>query len=84
MVWRGPLARRRRDVLGLGATWVVLHNEPEGPFNRPSELTVEGFYKIRITRFLNIVPDVQFIHSPGGLSSQPDCVVATPRLTIAF
>ena len=84
MVWRGPFARRLGDVLGFGATWVVLQNEPETTLNRPSELTLESFYKIRITRFLNLVPDVQFIHLPGGLSAQRDCLVATPRLTITF
>jgi porin len=84
MVWRGPWARRRGDVFGFGATWVTLNNEPEDGFKRSSELTLEAFYKIRIARFLSIVPDVQYIHSPGGLSSQRDCLVATPRLTISF
>jgi porin len=84
MVWQGPITARWRDVFGFGATSVQLNNEPENEAALSAELTLETFYKIRVTRFLNLVPDIQFIHNPGGLSSQRDCLVATPRLTLTF
>ena len=83
-VWRGALPKRRSDVVGVGATWASLHDEPEATTSEPAELVLEAFYKIRVTSFLSIAPDVQFIHSPGLLSSQRDCLVATPRVTISF
>ena len=47
-------------------------------------MAIETFYKAQISHDLAISPDMQFIHNPGGLRSQRDSVVFTPRLTLSF
>jgi carbohydrate-selective porin OprB len=84
LVWRSPFASRPRDALGLGATWVRFSSEPSAGFEYNYELTLEAYYQIQLTRFFTLVPDLQFIHLPGGLRCQPDSVVFTPRLAISF
>jgi porin len=84
LVLTRPLARRSHDSAGLGATWVRFSEEPAAGFQRSGEFALESYYKIHLTRFLSLVPDLQFIHNPGGLSCQQDSVVLTPRLNVSF
>jgi carbohydrate-selective porin OprB len=35
-------------------------------------------------RHISLVPDVQYVHHPGGLRSQQDAVVLTPRINVSF
>jgi porin len=79
-----PFSHRPHDSLGLGATWVRFSEQPAAGFQQPGEFTLEAYYKVRLTRFLSLAPDLQFIHNPGGLSSQRDCLVVTPRLSLSF
>jgi porin len=84
LVLTRPLAPRPHDSVGLGTTWVRFSEAPEAGFQQSGELILEAYYKIRLTRFLSLVPDLQFIHNPGGLRCQQDSVVFTPRLNVSF
>lgn len=83
-VWQAPLASRPNDGLGFAATWAKFSLQPAAGFDYEGELITEGYYKLALSRHLSLVPDVQFLHQPGGLRANPDVVVFTPRLVISF
>jgi carbohydrate-selective porin OprB len=84
IVVEGLLAGRPHDAIGVAATSARFSDDPYAGFQENAETAVELYYKISVKRFLSIVPDFQFIHHPGGLRSQQDAVVLTPRLNISF
>ena len=83
-VLQAPLARRPHDSLGVGATWVRFSSQLGAGFELPAELVVESYYKVAITRNIALVQDFQFVHNPGGMKSNPDYPVITPRLAVSF
>lgn len=83
-VLQAPLACRPHDSLGAGATWVRFSSEPPAGFELPTELVLETYYKLALTRHLALVQDFQFLHHPGGVRSNPDYPVVTPRIVISF
>jgi porin len=83
-VLQAPLARRPHDSLGTGATWVRFSSETGAGFEVPAELVLETYYKLAITRNIALVQDFQYLHNPGGLRSNPDYPVITPRVVITF
>ncbi|MBI3474318.1 MAG: carbohydrate porin [Acidobacteria bacterium] len=80
---QAPLARRSQDSLGFAFTRVAFTSAP-GTGNFTSELVLEGYYKVAIAKHVALVQDFQFLHHPGGLSSNPDCPILTPRLVVSF
>ena len=83
-ILQGPLQRRSQDSLGLAATWVRFSSEPQAGFGLRSEFVVETYYKIPFNKHVALVQDFQFLHHPGGLRTNGDCPVITPRLVISF
>jgi carbohydrate-selective porin OprB len=84
IVLEGPFAARPHDAIGVGATSGRFTDDPDAGFEENAELAVDLYYKISVKRHVSLVPDLQFIHHPGGLRSQEDAVVLTPRLNISF
>jgi porin len=82
--WTGPVHGRDSDVLGLGTTWVKFASASGAGFDQPDELTTELFYKVQITPFFVIKPDLQYIHHPGASSASNDAVVLGVRSVIQF
>jgi porin len=80
VAWTGPLPKRNRDVLGTGVQ-AVRFNSAAG-LNSNSEVAIETFYRLQITPWACIKPDLQYITTPGG--SHPDAFVATVRFIINF
>ncbi len=62
IVYRGLIPCRDEDVLGAGVAWAELFL---GGTNE--ETVVEFFYKARITPYLHLQPDLQYIASPSGI-----------------
>lgn len=83
-VLQGPFRKRSDDGIGVAATWVHLSSDPNAEFDRPTELTLESYYKVSFNKHVALVQDFQYLHHPGGASSNPDCPVVTPRLVISF
>lgn len=79
----GPLNSRPFDIMGIGATYVQLSDEPQAGFVQDFELSIEAFYGFQITQYLSIKPDLQYILHPGG-TDNPAALVATLRATLAF
>lgn len=84
MYWTGALPGRDEDMLGVGASQVVFTSDPAAGFDYNSELALEFFYKLQITGWLNIGPDVQYIRNPGGTAAQDNALVGTVRVAITF
>ncbi len=83
-VWQAPLASRPHDGLGFAATWAKFSPQPAAGFDYQGELVAEGYYKLAFSRYISLVPDVQFLHHPAGLRTNDDVAVFTPRLDISF
>jgi porin len=63
--WHG-IGARDNDTVGIGAGMLRV-SEPVGGSPGPrTESFVEGFYKLRLTAFISVQPDVQWFHHPGG------------------
>jgi porin len=81
--WTGPIPTNARstDVLGVGATYA--HLSSDAHFVSDYELAIEAFYKLQITPWLNVQPDLQYILHPGG-TGRPDALVTTLRVELDF
>jgi porin len=77
--WHG-IGPRRNDTVGLGAGYFRVA-EPLGGSPRPGdEYFVEAFYKLRLTAFFSLQPDLQWFHHPGGDGA--DALVAGLRVKV--
>jgi len=83
-VWQAPLASRPHDGLGIASTWAKFSQEPAARFDYDAELITEAYYKLSFGPHLSIITDLQFLHQPAGLRTNPDVVVFTPRLVMSF
>jgi porin len=85
LTWTGILPNRDNDVLGIGANWGRFSDRRGANFDTDSELAVELFYKLKLTQWLSVKPDLQYIHNPGGgVAARHDALVASVRLVIDF
>jgi porin len=81
--WIGPLPKRDDDVAGLTVQYVHLSNHTGAGFTDDRETAIELFYKLQITPYLSIKPDLQYIINPGGTGVN-DALVGTLRSEIVF
>lgn len=83
-VLQGPFHKRPQDSIGVAETWVRFSSQPAAGFDLSGELILETYYKVPIGKHIAFVQDFQFLHHPGGLRSNPDCPIITPRLMVSF
>ena len=81
VVWTGLLPGRDADVIGVGASYV--HLSGAAGFEDDAEIAVEAFYRLQLTPWFAVKPDVQYVINPGG-AGLADAVVGTLRLEMAF
>jgi porin len=77
--WHG-IGPRRNDTAGLGAGYLQLGGGAGAGPGAGDEWFVEAFYKLRLTSFVSLQPDVQAFRHPGG--DARDAVVAGLRLKL--
>ncbi|MEI6669814.1 MAG: carbohydrate porin [Acidobacteriota bacterium] len=77
VVARGFVAARPDDSFGVGLTTVRL-------VGGARESEVGAFYRLALTKWMALKPDVQFIRSPGGASSRRFLVAGTVRIEVGF
>lgn len=94
ILYTGPFAPRYRDALGLavGRTHVnsriaaaetLFNTTTRGALSvRGSEYVGEIFYSVAVTRWLELRPDFQYIHHPGGITHNTDDVIVGLRLSV--
>ncbi|MFK4873506.1 carbohydrate porin [Novosphingobium sp. ZW T3_23] len=96
MVWTGPFAARARDQVGIAISANHL-NRRLADYRRErlslgfaaglpgtSENALELFYGAQVSRFLQIRPDVQWLHRPGGTKANRDAIIVGARTAVSF
>jgi carbohydrate-selective porin OprB len=82
VLFTGPFAFRASDTTGAMVTWVDLSDQDAAGF--PSDETaVELFYRLQLTSFFSLKPDLQIIDDPGGLH-EDTAVVGTLRFEVGL
>lgn len=65
-----PFGRRRGDQFGVGWYYVGASNEfgplPQAIFGPQDGTGVEAYYKFQVTPWMDISPDIQYIHPEAG------------------
>ncbi len=65
-VWQGPLPGRPHDALGLAGTVADLVDPARTGRAHGTERLLEVYYKVQVTGFLSVEPDLQYLGHPGG------------------
>ncbi len=81
--WTGAIPERDDDVLGLGISVARLSDDPAAGFTDDAETAFELFYRLQLTPYIAVKPDLQFIKNPGGAGAD-DALVGTVRVEISF
>lgn len=84
LTWTHPFAPALFDSLGLGASAVLLSDEPGAGFTDREEIAFEAFYGFEPLRWLHFKPAVQYVVNPGGDASLDDALVLTLRTTFSL
>ena len=85
---QGVVPGRPDSLLSLGASSGALSghyrrgNPPDGSPLAMAESTIELTYADRVTSFLRLQPDVQYIRRPGGVRDRPDALVVVLRASV--
>lgn len=81
--WIGPVPTRDSDIAGPGVSWFRFSHERGAGFTHDAATAVEAFYEIRLTPWLSVKPDLQYIHHPGG-QDLGDALAGTIRVEVTF
>jgi carbohydrate-selective porin OprB len=82
VVWRGPLAFRRQDSLGVAYVFADLTDDAGAALPNDTEQIAELYYKIQLAGFLSLSPAAQYVGTPGG--GNDDAIVVGLRLLFDF
>jgi porin len=84
VVWNGPIGGREDDATGFGATWVGFSRRAGSPFEERGELALELFYRLQLTPFFSVKPDIQYVLDPSGDPDIDNALVTTLRIEVQF
>lgn len=96
LVYTGPFKGRPLDDIGLGIAFnhlngrIARHRAERldlgkgGLLPGDDERTVEAYYSFQFGRRLMVRPDIQWIHSPGGIDERKDVVVVGSRIVLSL
>ena len=79
LAWHG-VGPRDNDTTGIGGGYFTVADQLGGAPGRGSEWFLEAFYKLRLTSFASLQPDLQWFRHPGGDGA--DAWVAGIRLKL--
>jgi len=83
VLWVGPFPGRDGDAAGGMVTLADL-SDASGSGFAGDEATIELFYRLEITPFLTLKPDIQGVFNPSGDATVHDALVTTLRIEIAL
>lgn len=66
LIFKGITEKRKNDSIGIAFGWHQFNRDLHRLEHRTAEKVIELFYKIKLTEFLYIQPDIQYIIRPGG------------------
>ncbi|EKE04645.1 MAG: Carbohydrate-selective porin [uncultured bacterium] len=78
----GLIPKRDNDVLGFGTAIANLSSRIKNIENKKDEIVLEGFYKVEITPWLALEPDMQYIFNPDG--NNKNAFIIGVRTLISF
>lgn len=82
--YQGLFEGRDDDVLGAGFAHGTFSDKASTTYTDDYESAFEVYYNVRVTPWLAISPDVQYITNPGGDSTIDDAVVLGARVQMNF
>ncbi len=101
--WKGPIPSRSHDEAGIGFTYAgigsalrqfsqdVIYFTGLGAPYAPGELVIEATYRLRLTPWFKVQPDLQYVINPGAGIPTPqsptplkNALVAGIRVTVDF
>ncbi|MDR3555618.1 MAG: carbohydrate porin [Syntrophobacteraceae bacterium] len=80
LTWQGLCDCRPDDTVGVSPQYAYLSPGAGLPYTY--ELALEAFYKLQVTRWATLRPDLQYIVHPGG--KYPDALVGTIGVRLDF
>lgn len=80
----GFVAQRPDDVFGFGVALARFRSDAGDGVRGGGEAAIEAFYRAQLTPSFSVMPDLQYIHDPGGQPGLDDVVVLTLRFVLAF
>ena len=81
-VFKGITKKRKEDSVGIAFGWHQFNETLHKTEHKTAEKVIELFYKIKLTEFLYIQPDIQYIMKPSG--SEKDAFALGLRTCITF
>lgn len=88
--YKGLLPTRDNDTIGIGFGYAQLSNgaqnslQNDGATPTGSEMVLEFTYQARLTPWLVVQPDLQYIINPGATSDHNNALVIGARTSITF
>ncbi|MFQ5429499.1 MAG: carbohydrate porin [Phycisphaerae bacterium] len=84
--YQGLIPKRDRDVLAFGVAQGIRSGRFRQLINSRAdrETVYELYYKIEVTPWLAITPDLQYVNNPGALGARKDAFLAGIRLRFIF
>lgn len=83
LVWRGPLPGRDEDSSGLMVSWARLSKSRDAGYDG-NETAYELYYRFRLSGFLSLLTDFQYIAQPSGTKGKSDVLVSGLRVELNF
>jgi carbohydrate-selective porin OprB len=78
LAFRDPLSLQRGDLAGVGLGWTKGNRDDDG------ELSTELFYRIQLTKFLQLTPSVLVVFDPQGSDKTDPVAVFGIRMRVLF
>ena len=82
---RAPFLRADKDVLGFGVGQGITHQDYRDAKNATHTETIfELYYKIYITEWCSLAPDIQILLNPGTNADNDTSVIPGIRVKMVF
>ncbi|MBL8841887.1 MAG: carbohydrate porin [Planctomycetes bacterium] len=82
--WAGLVDGRDDDVLAFALSWADLSSEAGAGFGEGEEIALELAWKVQVTPWLVVRPDLQRVFQPGGDASLDDAWVGMVRVDVTL
>jgi hypothetical protein len=83
LIWTEATPTRDDDQMGLGVSWVQFTDSPGAELSG-HEWVVEVYYRIRVSKWLSVKPDIQYVADPGGAGGPADAMTFTLQVVADF
>jgi len=98
LVYKGLIPGRDKDYAGFAFVYGKYSSKLSPPASQPTkfslvsevtgsedfEMVLEWMYKIQLTQWLNIQPDIQYVIQPGGTGDIPNALVLGFQLGVSI